>query len=102
VSTSADVVVSGQPTNKLWVYPNPNDGNFLVRFYNQNNESATVRVFDAKGAKVYERAVVTTTAYTGIDVNLGPTIPDGVYVVELVNSSGKRVDAKKIVVRKKP
>ncbi len=102
VNTSADLVVSGQPTDKLYVYPNPNDGQFQVRFYNQPNESATIRVFDAKGAKVFEQVAVTTTAYTRIDVDLGPTIASGVYVVEAVNSSGKRVGAKQIVVRRKP
>jgi len=100
VNTSSDIVVSGQPFDKLWVYPVPNNGSFQVRFYNQPGESATVAVFDSKGARVYERAVNTTTAYTRIDVNLGPAIPDGIYVVELLNAAGKRVGARKIVVKK--
>jgi hypothetical protein len=102
VGTSADVVVSGQATDKLWVYPVPNNGTFQVRFFNQPNESATIRVLDAKGAKVYERTAVTTTAYTRIDVELPAAIADGTYVVELLNSSGNRVGVKKIIVRKKP
>ncbi len=101
-NSSADVVVSGLASDKLWVYPVPNNGQFQVRFFNQVGEQATVRVFDAKGAKVYERSVVTSTAYTQIDVNLGPSMPDGTYVVELVNAAGDRVGAKKIIVRKKP
>jgi hypothetical protein len=102
VGTSADVVVSGQATDKLWVYPVPNNGTFQVRFFNQPNESATIRVLDAKGAKVYERTAVTTTAYTRIDIDLGPTMSDGTYIVELVNAAGARVGAKKIIVRKLP
>lgn len=99
-NTSSNVVVSGLPSDKLWVYPVPNNGSFQVRFFNQPGETATVAVFDAKGARIYERGVNTTTAYTRIDVNLGPAIPDGIYVVELLNASGKRVGAKKIVVKK--
>ena len=102
VGTSGDVVVSGQASDKLWVYPVPNNGAFQVRFFNTANENATVIVYDAKGAKVYERATITTTAYTRIDVDLGPAIADGVYMVELVNAAGKRVGVKKIVVRQKP
>ncbi|MFN8289754.1 MAG: T9SS type A sorting domain-containing protein [Chitinophagaceae bacterium] len=102
VSTSADVVVSGQPYDKLWVYPNPNYGQFQVRFYNTPGENATVRVYDAKGSKVYERAVTTGLAYTQIDVELGNVTSGGIYVVELVNGAGKRVGAKKIDVRHKP
>jgi hypothetical protein len=102
VNSSADVVVSGQASDKLWVYPVPNNGNFTVRFFNQPGEGATIRVFDAKGAKVYERAFVTTTAYTQLDVQLGPATADGTYVVELVNAAGQRVGARKIIVRRKP
>ncbi|HUR66211.1 MAG TPA: HYR domain-containing protein, partial [Chitinophagaceae bacterium] len=93
VRTSSDIVVTGQPSNNLYIYPVPNNGQFQVRFFNQPGESATVRVFDAKGSKVYEKATVTTTAYTKIEVNLGPAIADGVYVVELVNAAGNRVGA---------
>lgn len=102
VGTSSDVVVSGLASDKLWVYPVPNNGAFQVRFFNTANENATISVFDAKGAKVYERATVTTTAYTRIDVDLGPAIADGVYLVELRNAAGERVGVKKIVVRQKP
>jgi len=102
VNNSNDVVVSGLASDNLWVYPVPNDGHFQVRFFNQVGEQATVRVFDAKGAKVYERAVVTNAAYTQIDVQLHSATADGTYVVELVNGSGKRVGAKKIIVRRKP
>jgi len=99
---SADVVISGQSSDNLWVYPVPNNGTFQVRFFNNLNEQATVRVWDAKGSKVYERAMVTTLAYTSIVVDLGDAIADGVYIVELVNGAGKRVGVKKIVVRQKP
>ncbi len=102
VNTSANLDVTGLPTSWLYVYPNPNNGQFQVRFYNQPGESATVRVWNEAGQKVFERVVVTSISYTRIDVDLGPTVADGTYVVELVNGSGKRVDAKKIVVRKKP
>lgn len=100
--TSANLVVSGQATDRMFVYPVPNNGQFQVRFFNQAGEAATVTVFDAKGSKIYERAVVTNIAYTRIDVDLGPAIADGVYVVQLVNSAGKRLGTKKIVVRQKP
>jgi hypothetical protein len=102
VQSTSDLVVSGQASDKLWVYPNPNNGVFQVRFYNQPNETATVSVFDSKGAKVYENATVTTTPYSGISVDLGMTFSDGVYVVVVNNSAGKKIGAKKIVVRRHP
>ncbi|MBL0232450.1 MAG: HYR domain-containing protein [Chitinophagaceae bacterium] len=101
-STTTDVVISGQASDNLWVYPNPNNGQFQIRFFNTPNETATVQVFDSKGAKVYEKANLTSTPYTGMAVDLGPTISSGTYVVTVVNSAGKQVAAKKMVVRKKP
>ena len=99
VSTSADVVVTGQASDKLWVYPNPNNGRFQVRFYNTPGENATVRVFDGKGAKVFEKTVVTGINYTRIDVQLNNPVPSEFYIVELVNGSGQRIGTKKIIVQ---
>jgi HYR domain. len=101
ISTSAALVVSGMFSDNMWVYPNPNFGQFQVRFFNQNPENATVNVFNSAGAKVYQKSLVTTLPYTMIDINLGSTAADGVYFVELVNQAGKRVGAKQVVVRKR-
>jgi hypothetical protein len=102
VRASSDLVVSGQPSDNMWVYPNPNNGQFQVRFFNQDNETATVRVFDSKGAKVFETEAVLLTAYYAVEVDLGPTISDGVYIVVANNSAGKKMGARRIIVRRKP
>ena len=99
VNTSADVVVTGQASDNLWVYPNPNNGRFQVRFYNTPGENATVRVFDSKGAKVFEKTVATGINYTRIDVELNKPVASEMYIVELVNSSGQRIGTKKIIVQ---
>jgi hypothetical protein len=99
VTTSAALVVTGQASTNMWVYPNPNFGQFSVRFFNSNPETATVNVYDSKGAKVYQRSVTTTLPYTTIDVDLGGRASSGMYLVELVNGSGKRVGAKQVLVR---
>jgi hypothetical protein len=98
-STSAALVVTGAQSDNMWVYPNPNLGQFTVRFYNGNPENATVNVYNSKGQKVWSRATTTTLPYTNIDVDLGPTAASGMYVVELVNSNGDRVGATQILVR---
>ncbi len=98
-ATSADFEVGGAASEGIWVYPNPNRGQFQVRFFNQLNEKATVNVFDAKGRKVHQEAVVTGgTTYSQIDIDLGPTA-NGIYIVEVVNGSGKRIATKRINVQ---
>jgi Secretion system C-terminal sorting domain len=99
VATSANLDVTGAVSGALWVYPNPNRGVFNVRFFNQANEPATVNVFNAAGQKVYQKAVVTGgTAYSQIEVNLGFKA-NGIYVVQVVNGSGKILGAVKINVQ---
>jgi hypothetical protein len=93
--TSDAMVVTAEPSDKLYVYPNPNLGNFHVRFYNAPNEAATVNIYDFKGAEIYSKGVITTLPYTQIDVDLS-NMPAGTYLVEVFNSAGKSIGAKKV------
>ena len=97
VKTSATMVVTGQPSDKLYVYPNPNTGHFFVRFFNSANEPVTVNIYDFKGSKVYSKAVVTVLPYTEISVDLS-NVPAGNYLVNVFNSSGKIIGSKKVSV----
>ena len=96
VSTSADVTLTGQPSNNLYVYPNPNTGVFQVRFYNVVNEAASVIIYDAKGARVFVQKFTTGTPYSSMNIDISRS-PAGVYIVEVVNAAGKRIAAKRIV-----
>ncbi len=100
VATSANIEITGQASEKLDVHPVPNQGVFNVRFYNQANEQVTVWVFDAKGAEVYQRKVLTTIPYTTINVDLstGRTIKSGTYMVEIRGADGRLVGTSKIIV----
>ncbi len=98
-STSADLIVSAQPSGNLYVYPNPSSGQFQVRFYNSANEQATISIYDQKGARVYSRVFNTTIPYTSLNVDIS-RLAAGKYLVEVVNSAGRRIGAKWIVVRR--
>ncbi len=101
VSTSADLVISAQQSGNLYVFPNPNSGHFHVRFYNQLNEPATLRVYDSRGAMVYQKKFITTTPYSSLDVNLeARATPNGIYLVEVRNGTGILIGAKRIIVER--
>jgi hypothetical protein len=102
VGTSADLVISAQASNFVWIYPNPNNGIFNVRFYNRPGEEVTVRVFNALGQQMYDRKVLTAAAYTTIQVNLvnNKILASGVYVVVLYDSNGKEVESRKLIIYK--
>lgn len=99
VVKSPDYVISGLPSDNMWVYPNPNRGFFQVRYYNQTNEPATVMVFNAAGQLVYQRALVTRLAYSAIVIDFsGKANAAGIYIVKVVGSNGKELAAKRVVV----
>lgn len=99
VSTSGNVIVSGQASDNLWVYPNPNQGRFEVRYYNQLNEQLTLHIYNALGQPIYQQAFTTGTAYTKLAVDFGNRFTEGVYIVEVINALGKKVGSKRIIVR---
>lgn len=95
VKLSEAKVVSGQPSDKMWLYPNPNTGIFQVRFYNSANEPVTLQIFNSIGQRVYSRALVTTgIAYSQIDVNIS-NLPVGEYNAVIFTSAGKRLGTRK-------
>ena len=98
-NNSIDIVVVGQQSNDLWIYPNPNQGSFNVRFFNKAGEKVTVNVMDAKGRRVYSKEFTTVNAYTNMLVDLAAKgMADGTYFVTVVGQNGSIIGSKKILV----
>ncbi|MBI5857527.1 MAG: HYR domain-containing protein [Sphingobacteriales bacterium] len=97
VSISAVVTVSAQASDFLYIYPNPGNGIFHVRFFNQINEEVRLTVYDSKGTLVYQRRFATTFQYSQFDVDLSH-LPAGQYVVKLYNSSNHLAGTKWILI----
>lgn len=95
--TPASATITATPSEKLWVYPNPNSGRFQARFYNQLNEPATVRVINAAGQVVKEVLVTTGMSYSRIDIDLGSNAP-GIYIIKVFGQNGREIDVKRISV----
>ena len=99
VSTSAPLVVTGTASSKVWVYPNPNNGQFQVRVFATGSTSPlTIRVYDSKGSLVYEKEHQTVLPFTQMDVNLGVK-SSGIYTVRVHDGSGNIIGAKSVLVR---
>ena len=97
VSNSGSLVLTALESPRIWVYPSPNNGRFQVRYYNNFGEPVTVRVFNSAGQLVYSRELVTTDAYSRIDVDLGNQ-SQGVYIVKVYDTKSRELAAKKILV----
>lgn len=97
VITSPTIVIAALPSDNMWVYPNPNNGVFQVRYYNEVAEPVNVLVYNAAGQLVYNKRTVTSDRYSRLDVDLGINT-QGIYVVKIVTTSGKELAAKRIIV----
>jgi hypothetical protein len=96
---SSPLTITAQASENLWVYPNPNNGQFSIRFFNQTGERATVKLFNPFGQIVYQQEAALGLAYTTINVNL-TNIPPGIYIVKVFGSGGTVVAGKQIAIYK--
>ncbi len=93
------VVINATASNKLFIFPSPNDGRFTVSYYNSTgvNTFRTITVFDAKGAKVYTNKLPVSGPYTLLSVDIKPK-QSGIYFVILGDEAGKKLAQGKILV----
>ena len=77
------------------LFPNPNNGQFTIKFTADSSEATNMLVADISGRLVYEKSFESTTLFDqNIDVNF---LQKGVYLVSVVNGSNKIT--KKIIVK---
>jgi len=91
--------ITDSATNKIFFYPNPNNGQFRVRYFNPSNTTSQnyIRVFDAKGNKVFEKLYSVSRPYEQMWVDLRAR-GTGIYFVELTDTKGKRLATSKVVI----
>jgi hypothetical protein len=97
---SFNVIVTANISDRLFIFPSPNDGNFSISYYNSGGNSATRQlvIFDSKGARVYQEAFPISGPYTILPVDLR-NAARGIYFVVIVDSSGKKLIEGKVHLR---
>lgn len=97
---ATDLVLGGKASNLVFVYPNPNNGQFQVRFNNVNGEQAWVLVFNSAGQVVFKKAFTNGSAtYSRMDVNLGLTA-GGMYEVKVVGKDNRVFGATQVIIKR--
>lgn len=101
--TSDAINISDSASNIVFIYPNPNNGNFIVSFYHTMVNSnlinkSNLTVFDSKGARVYQKIFDLSQGYNLLNVNL-KNASSGVYMVELKDGLGNRIATGKVLVK---
>jgi hypothetical protein len=94
------VVISGTISDKLYIYPSPNDGRYTIAYYNSAGTatSRTVTVYDSKGARVYNaKFPVAASAFTLMSIDMRPVL-SGIYHVVVGDVNGKKLAEGKLMV----
>ncbi len=103
ISTAASITISDSATNKLFVFPSPNDGRFTVSYYaagasSSNSTKQTITIYDSYGRRVHSKEYPVTQPYQlhQIDMRSNAT---GVYYIVLREANGNKVKTGEVVVR---
>jgi hypothetical protein len=98
--TSNKLAISDSVTNQIFIYPNPNNGRFQIRFHNETgtNQLYFLTIYDAKGSLVLNQEFMTKQAYEKTGFNLSQ-YGGGIYWLQLQDSRGNKLGSGRIVVQ---
>jgi hypothetical protein len=96
----ASIEIKAAANDILFIYPNPSNGQFQVRYFSELGSTIYPRllsVYDMKGAKVFTKSYAINSPYTRMDVDMS-NHGRGVYQVELTDNEGKRIKVGRVLV----
>jgi Subtilase family/PKD-like domain/Ig-like domain CHU_C associated len=95
-NTSPAVTIDAAANTKLFIWPNPNNGEFEVSYYSAGANAYTLNLYDGKGALIYSKAYTISSPYQRMKVDIR-TSGRGLYQVVLIDKTGKRIANGKVV-----
>jgi hypothetical protein len=99
---SSVVTLTATVSDKLFIFPTPNDGRFTVSYYNNGNMATNRRIviYATSGQKVYDRIFPITGSYTLLNIDLRYISPGrGIYYVMVGDANGTKLVDGKVHVR---
>jgi Metallo-peptidase family M12B Reprolysin-like/Secretion system C-terminal sorting domain len=100
INQSNTLTIGASPSDKLFIFPSPNDGQFTVTYYNGQTVSTTqgITIYDSYGRRVYNNIFPVNQAYQLHKIDLR-RYSAGVYLVVIRDFSGKKIKTGKVVIR---
>lgn len=97
------VTIRDSATTTLFIYPNPSNGQFHVRYYDDPTNNGyfgnrTITIYDSKGARVYKNVYVATSSYTDMFIDMS-NHARGIYSVDVTDSRGNRLKTGRILIQ---
>ena len=98
-NTSASLLISDSAINKLFILPNPNNGKFDVVYHNIGTNTYTLKIYDSKGAYVFEKSYTISAPYQRMEVNMKNPGRKGLYHIVLAGSGGAKLASGKVLIQ---
>ncbi len=97
---STVVAINAVSSSRVFVFPNPTNGQFTVSSYNAVQGATTQRItiYDAKGAKVYSEIIALTGPYQLHAIDLSGKAK-GVYFIVIGDANGKKISDGRILLQ---
>jgi hypothetical protein len=93
--TIREGVETANAAGALGIYPNPNNGNFMVRLVSESASNGTIRLFDLAGKAVFAQPVAVTAGENELPIAIEGFAP-GIYLLEFMQGE-LRLQTKVIV-----
>ncbi len=97
-NTSPVVEIADSATSKMYILPNPTDGNFDIIYYSEGNNNYTLSISDSKGAMVYRKTYSISSPYQRMNVDM-TLHSSGIYQVLLTDRTGKKIAAGRVLIQ---
>ncbi len=99
-NTSNVLSITDSISSRCFIYPNPTDGMFQVRYHSAANNvlPRTLTVFDAKGDRVFTKMYTIGRPYDRMDVDMR-AYGKGIYWVEIGDANGNRLTMCRVVIQ---
>jgi subtilisin-like proprotein convertase family protein len=97
---SNSILISDSSSGKVFIYPNPSNGRFQVRYYSILNSTGLARgvnIYDDKGARIITQKYTINAPYARMDVDMRK-YGAGTYWVEVVDLNGNRLAMGRVLI----
>jgi hypothetical protein len=103
VSLLASITISDSASNKLFVFPSPNDGIFTVSYYSPGASSTSktkqsITIYDSYGRRVHNKEYEVTQPYQLHQIDMRHN-GAGVYYIVLREANGNKIKTGEVLVR---
>ncbi len=75
--------------DQITIYPNPNNGSFMLNYTSKANQTVNLKLYDRIGRVVYSNEIKVSNGFNPIEMNI-QNLNSGIYLFEFTTEQGKQ------------